>query len=120
MTNSSQSGGCLDPAEIVASVKNGIYAAYFGGGQVDITSGKYVFQCTEAYKIEDGKVGVPVKGAMLIGNGPTDLHRITMVGNDLALDTAIGTCGTNGQGFPVGVGQPTLRMDRITVGGTGS
>jgi TldD protein len=100
------------------SVKNGIYAVNFGGGQVDITSGKYVFQCTEAYKIENGKVGAPLKGAMLIGNGPTDLHRVTMIGNDLALDTGIGTCGKNGQGVPVGVGQPTLRMDRITVGGT--
>ena len=100
-------------------MKNGIYAVNFGGGQVDITSGKYVFQCTEAYRIEDGKVGAPVKGAMLIGNGPTDLSRITMVGNDLALDTGIGTCGKNGQGVPVGVGQPTLRMERITVGGTG-
>ena len=102
-----------------ASVKSGIFAANFGGGQVDITSGKYVFQCTEAYKIENGKIGAPLKGAMLIGNGPTDLHRITMVGNDLSLDTGIGTCGKNGQGVPVGVGQPTLRMERITVGGTG-
>ena len=100
-------------------MKNGVFAANFGGGQVDITSGKYVFQCTEAYKIENGKVGAPLKGAMLIGNGPTDLHRITMIGNDLSLDTGIGTCGKNGQGVPVGVGQPTLRMDRITVGGTG-
>ena len=111
--------GQRDPAEIIASVKNGVFAANFGGGQVDITSGKYVFQCTEAYKIENGKVGAPLKGAMLIGNGPTDLHRITMIGNDLSLDTGIGTCGKNGQGVPVGVGQPTLRMDRITVGGTG-
>ena len=101
-------------------MKNGIYAANFGGGQVDITSGKYVFQCTEAYKIENGKLGAPLKGAMLIGNGPTDLHRITMIGNDLALDTGIGTCGKNGQGVPVGVGQPTLRMESITVGGTGA
>jgi TldD protein len=99
-------------------VKKGIYAVSVGGGQVDITSGKYVFQCTEAYRIDDGKVGAPVKGAMLIGNGPTDLHRVSMVGNDLALDTGIGTCGKNGQGVPVGVGQPTLRIDRITVGGT--
>jgi TldD protein len=111
--------GQRDPAEILKSVKNGIYAANFGGGQVDITSGKYVFQCTEAYKIENGKLGAPLKGAMLIGNGPTDLHRITMVGNDLQLDSGIGTCGKNGQGVPVGVGQPTLRMERITVGGTG-
>ena len=119
MTNTYMLGGKADPKEILASVKNGVYAANFGGGQVDITSGKYVFQCTEAYKIENGKLGAPLKGAMLIGNGPTDLHRITMVGNDLALDTGIGTCGKNGQGVPVGVGQPTLRMERITVGGTG-
>ena len=119
MTNTYMLAGERDPAEILASVKNGIYAANFGGGQVDITSGKYVFQCTEAYKIENGKLGAPLKGAMLIGNGPTDLHRITMIGNDLALDTGIGTCGKNGQGVPVGVGQPTLRMERITVGGTG-
>src|ERR1700730_16964302 len=120
MTNTYMLEGARDPAEIIASVKNGVFAANFGGGQVDITSGKYVFQCTEAYKIENGKVGAPLKGAMLIGNGPTDLHRITMIGNDLSLDTGIGTCGKNGQGVPVGVGQPTLRMDRITVGGTGS
>jgi TldD protein len=119
MTNTYMLAGARDPNEILASVKNGIYAVNFGGGQVDITSGKYVFQCTEAYRIEDGKVGAPLKGAMLIGNGPTDLHRISMVGNDLQLDTGIGTCGKNGQGVPVGVGQPTLRMDRITVGGTG-
>jgi TldD protein len=119
MTNTYMLAGGRDPAEILASVKNGIYAVNFGGGQVDITSGKYVFQCTEAYKIENGKVTAPIKGAMLIGNGPTDLHRISMIGNDLSLDPGIGTCGKNGQGVPVGVGQPTLRMDRITVGGTG-
>jgi TldD protein len=119
MTNTYMLAGTRDPAEIIASVKDGIYAVNFGGGQVDITSGKYVFQCTEAYRIENGKVGAPVKGAMLIGNGPTDLHRISMIGNDLSLDSGIGTCGKNGQGVPVGVGQPTLRMDRITVGGTG-
>jgi len=119
MTNTYMLAGSRDPAEIIASVKHGIYATYFGGGQVDITSGKYVFQCTEAYRIDNGKVGAPIKGAMLIGNGPTDLHRISMVGNDLALDHGIGTCGKNGQGVPVGVGQPTLRIDRITVGGTG-
>src|SRR3954465_12134582 len=95
MTNTYMLAGQRDPAEILASVKNGIYAANFGGGQVDITSGKYVFQCTEAYKIENGRLGAPLKGAMLIGNGPTDLHRITMIGNDLALDTGIGTCGKN-------------------------
>jgi len=119
MTNTYMLAGQHDPAEIIASVKNGLYAVNFGGGQVDITSGKYVFQCTEAYKIENGKVTAPVKGAMLIGNGPTDLHRISMIGNDFALDPGIGTCGKNGQGVPVGVGQPSLRMDRITVGGTG-
>jgi len=119
MTNTYMLAGDRDPGEIIAAVKNGIFAAYFGGGQVDITSGKYVFNVTEAYRIEDGKLGRPLKGAMLIGNGPTDLHRISMIGNDLELDPGIGTCGKNGQGVPVGVGQPTLRMDRITVGGTG-
>jgi len=119
MTNTYMLNGTHVPAEIIASVKKGLYAVHFGGGQVDITSGKYVFQCTEAYRIENGKVAAPVKGAMLIGNGPTDLHRVTMIGDDLELDTGIGTCGKNGQGVPVGVGQPTLRMDRITVGGTG-
>jgi TldD protein len=119
MTNTYMLAGDKEPQEIIASVKNGLYAANFGGGQVDITSGKYVFQCTEAYRIENGKIGAPVKGAMLIGNGPTDLHRISMIGNDFALDPGIGTCGKNGQGVPVGVGQPSLRMDRITVGGTG-
>jgi TldD protein len=119
MTNTYMLAGKHEPDEILASVNNGIYAVHFGGGQVDITSGKYVFECTEAYRIENGKVGAPIKGAMLIGNGPTDLHRVSMVGNDLALDNGIGTCGKNGQGVPVGVGQPTLRIDRITVGGTG-
>ena len=119
MTNTFMLAGERDPGEIIASVKRGLYAVSFGGGQVDITSGKYVFQVTEAYKIEDGKVTAPVKGAMLIGNGPTDLNRITMIGNDSILDLGIGTCGKNGQGVPVGVGQPTLRLDRITVGGTG-
>jgi TldD protein len=119
MTNTYMLAGDREPGEIIASVKDGIYAVNFGGGQVDITSGKYVFQCTEAYRIENGKIGRPLKGAMLIGNGPTDLNRISMIGNDLELDHGIGTCGKNGQGVPVGVGQPTLRMDRITVGGTG-
>jgi TldD protein len=119
MTNTYMLAGDREPAEIIASVKSGIYAVNFGGGQVDITSGKYVFQVTEAYRIENGKLGAPLKGAMLIGNGPTDLKRISMVGNDLKLDTGVGTCGKNGQGVPVGVGQPTLRLDRITVGGTG-
>jgi TldD protein len=119
MTNTYMLAGSHDPGDIIASVKRGIYAVNFGGGQVDITSGKYVFQVTEAYAIDNGKLGAPLKGAMLIGNGPTDLHRISMVGNDLALDSGVGTCGKNGQGVPVGVGQPTLRMDSITVGGTG-
>jgi TldD protein len=119
MTNTYMLAGDREPGEIITSVKNGIYAVHFGGGQVDITSGKYVFECTEAYRIENGRKGPPIKGAMLIGNGPTDLRRISMVGNDRALDTGIGTCGKNGQGVPVGVGQPTLRIDRITVGGTG-
>jgi TldD protein len=119
MTNTYMLAGAHDPDEIIASVKDGIYAVHFGGGQVDITSGKYVFQCTEAYRIENGKIGAPLKGAMLIGNGPTDLKRVAMIGNDMKLDTGIGTCGKNGQGVPVGVGQPTLRMERITVGGTG-
>ena len=118
MTNTYMLAGDKPREEIIASVKNGLYAVSFGGGQVDITSGKYVFQCTEAYKIENGKVTAPVKGAMLIGNGPTDLNRITMIGDDFALDPGIGTCGKNGQGVPVGVGQPSLRMDKITVGGT--
>ncbi len=119
MTNTYMLAGTHDPAAILESVKDGIYAVNFGGGQVDITSGKYVFQCTEAYRIQNGRIGAPLKGAMLIGNGPTDLHRISMIGADLALDHGIGTCGKNGQGVPVGVGQPTLRMDGITVGGTG-
>ena len=118
MTNTFMRAGNDDPAELLGRMKNGIYAKSFGGGQVDIVSGKFVFSCTEAYKIENGKVTAPVKGAMLIGNGPTDMHRISMIGNDFALDPGIGTCGKNGQGVPVGVGQPSLRMDRITVGGT--
>jgi TldD protein len=119
MTNTYMIAGQHDPGEIIASVKNGIYAVNFGGGQVDITSGKYVFNVTEAYRIENGKLGAPLKGAMLIGNGPTDLNRVSMIGNDLKLDTGVGTCGKDGQGVPVGVGQPTLLMERITVGGTG-
>jgi TldD protein len=118
MTNTYMLGGKDDPAEILASVKNGLYAVNFGGGQVDITSGKYVFSMTEAYLIENGKIGPAVKGATLIGNGPEDLKKISMIGNDLKLDDGVGTCGKDGQGVPVGVGQPTLRMDRITVGGT--
>ena len=103
---------------MIRSVKRGLYAVNFGGGQVDITSGKFVFSASEAYLIEDGKVTAPVKGATLIGNGPDALQRIEMVGNDPALDPGIGTCGKNGQGVPVGVGQPTLKMSGLTVGGT--
>ena len=118
MTNTYMTAGDMEPQEIVASVKNGIYAVSFGGGQVDITSGKFVFGCTEAYMIENGKVTHPIKGAMLIGNGPDAMHRVSMIGNDMKLDTGIGMCGKAGQGVPVGVGQPHLRMDRVTVGGT--
>jgi TldD protein len=118
MTNTYLTGGDMTPEEIIASVKNGIYAVSFGGGQVDITSGKFVFGCTEAYLIEDGKVTQPIKGAMLIGNGPDAMHRISMVGNDMKLDPGIGMCGKAGQGVPVGVGQPHLRMNQMTVGGT--
>jgi TldD protein len=103
---------------MISSVEKGLYAVSFGGGQVDITSGKFVFGCTEAYMIEDGKIGAPVKGAMLIGNGPDAMQRISMVGNDSALDTGIGMCGKAGQGVPVGVGQPHLLMNAMTVGGT--
>ena len=118
MTNTMMLGGTATPAEILASVKDGIYAVSFNGGQVDITSGKFVFNCTEAYRIRNGVVGEPLKGAMLIGNGPEAMHRVSMIGNDLALDTGIGMCGKAGQGVPVGVGQPHLRMDQVTVGGT--
>jgi TldD protein len=118
MTNTYMLSGGYDPDEILASVKDGIYAVNFGGGQVDITSGKFVFECTEAYRIENGRIGAPVKGAMLIGNGPEALTRVRMVGNDMALDPGIGTCGKQGQGVPVGVGQPTLRIDGVTIGGT--
>jgi TldD protein len=118
MTNTYMLAGDKDPKEILASVKRGLYAVNFGGGQVDITSGKFVFSASEAYLIEDGKVGKAVKGATLIGNGPDAMTKISMIGNDLALDGGIGTCGKDGQGVPVGVGQPTLRMDGITVGGT--
>jgi TldD protein len=118
MTNTYMTAGDMEPAEIIASVKKGIYAVAFGGGQVDITSGKFVFGCTEAYMIENGKVTQPIKGAMLIGNGPDAMHRVTMIGNDMKLDPGIGTCGKAGQGVPVGVGQPHLRMNQMTVGGT--
>ena len=118
MTNTYMLAGGHDPAEIIASVDRGLYAVAFGGGQVDITSGKFVFSCTEAYRIEGGRIGRPVKGATLIGNGPDVLTRVAMIGNDLALDPGIGTCGKDGQGVPVGVGQPTIRIDGLTVGGT--
>ncbi|MCX7305162.1 MAG: metalloprotease TldD [Hyphomicrobiales bacterium] len=118
MTNTYMTAGDMDPQEIIASVKKGVYAVSFGGGQVDITSGKFVFGCTEAYMIEDGKVTQPIKGAMLIGNGPDAMHRVSMVGNDMKLDNGIGMCGKAGQGVPVGVGQPHLRMDQMTLGGT--
>jgi TldD protein len=118
MTNTYMLAGDKTPEEILASVKKGIYAVNFGGGQVDITSGKFVFSCTEAYLIEDGKKGAPIKGATLIGNGPEALTRVAMIGNDMQLDSGIGTCGKNGQSVPVGVGQPTMRLDGLTVGGT--
>jgi TldD protein len=118
MTNTYMMAGERDPQEILSSVTNGLYAVNFGGGQVDITSGKFVFSCTEAYRIEDGKVGAPVKGATLIGNGPDALTRVKMIGNDLKLDAGVGTCGKNGQSVPVGVGQPTLLIEGLTVGGT--
>lgn len=117
MTNTYMHGGKYEPEEIIKSVKNGIYAVNFGGGQVDITSGKFVFSSSEAYLIEDGKVTRPVKGATLIGNGPEAMQTISMVGNDMRLDSGVGVCGKDGQSVPVGVGQPTLKMDALTVGG---
>jgi TldD protein len=118
MTNTIMLNGDKDPAEIIASVQNGLYAINFGGGQVDITNGKFVFSAAEAWKIENGKLAYPVKGATLIGNGPDALTRVSMIGNDMAMDSGIGTCGKEGQSVPVGVGQPTLRIDGLTVGGT--
>ena len=118
MTNTYMLNGDKDPQEIIASVQHGLYAVNFGGGQVDITSGKFVFSTAEAYLIEDGKITHPVKGATLIGNGPDVLTRISMIGNDMALDPGVGTCGKEGQSVPVGVGQPTVRIDGLTVGGT--
>jgi TldD protein len=120
MTNTYMLAGESDPEEIIRSVKKGIYCANLGGGQVDITSGKFVFSTSEAYLIEDGKITAPVKGATLIGNGPEAMSKVSMVGNDLALDSGVGTCGKDGQSVPVGVGQPTLKIDAITVGGTGA
>jgi TldD protein len=118
MTNTYMLNGDKNPEEIIASVKHGLYAVNFGGGQVDITSGKFVFSAAEAYMIEDGKISYPVKGATLIGNGPEVLTRVSMIGNDMMLDPGVGTCGKEGQSVPVGVGQPTLRIDGLTVGGT--
>ncbi len=118
MTNTYMLDGDKDPEEIIASVDKGLYAVNFGGGQVDITNGKFTFSCTEAYKIENGKIGAPVKGATLIGNGPDVLTRVTMIGNDMKLDPGIGTCGKAGQGVPVGVGQPSMLVSALTVGGT--
>jgi len=118
MTNTYMLGGDKDPEEITASVKNGLYAINFGGGQVDITSGKFVFSCTEAYLIEDGKLTAPVKGATLIGTGSEALKKVKAIGNDMALDSGIGTCGKAGQSVPVGVGQPTMLLEGLTVGGT--
>ncbi|MBS0339344.1 MAG: metalloprotease TldD [Proteobacteria bacterium] len=118
MTNTYMLGGDKDPKEIVASIKKGLYATNFGGGQVDITSGKFVFSASEAYWVENGKVLYPVKGATIVGNGPDALKRVSLIGNDMSLDSGVGTCGKEGQSVPVGVGQPTLRIDGLTVGGT--
>ncbi|MCK5894832.1 MAG: metalloprotease TldD, partial [Endozoicomonadaceae bacterium] len=118
-TNTYMLNGAHEHDEIIASVDKGIYVANMGGGQVDITSGKFVFSTSEAYLIEKGKVTVPVKGATLIGNGPEVMNRVSMVGNNLKLDSGVGICGKEGQSVPVGVGQPTLKIDEITVGGTG-
>ena len=118
MTNTAMMGGTDDPAEMIASTKRGLYCANFGGGQVDITNGKFVFQCTEAYLIEDGRLTAPVKGATLIGDGPTALTRVSMIGDDFAYDPGIGVCGKSGQGVPVGVGQPSMKIGGLTVGGT--
>ena len=118
MTNTYMLAGETPPDEIIRSVKKGIYAPNFGGGQVDITSGRFVFSASEAYLIEDGKLTAPIKGATLIGNGPEAMSQVSMVGNDLSLDAGVGVCGKDGQSVPVGVGQPTLKLDRMTVGGT--
>ncbi len=118
MTNTFMRGGNDDPAELLSRVKNGIFAKSFGGGQVDITSGKFVFSCTEAYRIENGKLGAPIKGATLIGDGPSVLTRVTGIGHDMALDEGVGVCGKGGQSVPAGVGQPTLLVEGLTVGGT--
>lgn len=119
MTNTFMRGGNDDPGELLGRIKNGIFAKSFGGGQVDIVSGKFVFSCTEAYKVENGKLGAPIKGATLIGDGPSVLTRVTGIGNDMALDEGVGVCGKGGQSVPAGVGQPTLLIEGLTVGGTG-
>ena len=118
MTNTFMRGGNDDPAELLSRVKNGIFAKSFGGGQVDIVSGKFVFSCTEAYRIENGRLGAPIKGATLIGDGPTVLTRVCGIGNDMELDEGVGVCGKGGQSVPAGVGQPTLLIEGLTVGGT--
>jgi TldD protein len=118
MTNTYMLGGDRDPAEIIGSLKRGLYASNFGGGQVDITSGKFVFSTSQAWWVENGKLLYPVKGATLVGNGPDALTRVSMIGSDLHLDSGVGTCGKEGQSVPVGVGQPTLRIEGLTVGGT--
>jgi TldD protein len=118
MTNTYMLGGDKTPEEIIKGLKRGLYATNFGGGQVDITSGKFVFSASQAFWVENGKIQYPVKGATLIGNGPDALTRVTMIGNDMKLDSGVGTCGKEGQSVPVGVGQPTLRIDGLTVGGT--
>ena len=120
MTNTIMEGGDTDPADVIAEVKDGIYATNFGGGQVDIANGKFVFSCTEAYRVKDGKILHPVKGATLIGDGATALNNIRAIGNDMKLDPGLGNCGKAGQWVPVGVGQPTLLIDGLTVGGAGS
>jgi TldD protein len=118
MTNTYMLAGKSEPGDIIASVEKGLYAVNFGGGQVDITSGSFVFSASEAYLIENGRITRPVKGATLIGNGPEALSKVSMVGNDLKLDTGVGVCGKDGQSVPVGVGQPTLKVDALTIGGT--
>ena len=118
MTNTYMLGGDKDPQEIVASIKKGLYATNFGGGQVDITSGKFVFSASQAYWVENGKIQYPVKGATLVGNGPECMKKVSLIGNDMRLDSGVGTCGKEGQSVPVGVGQPTMRIDGLTVGGT--
>jgi TldD protein len=120
MTNTYMLAGEDDPSDIIRSVQRGLYAVNFGGGQVDITNGKFVFSASEAYLIEDGKITAPVKNATLIGNGPESLKYVSMVGNDLQLDEGVGTCGKAGQSVPVGVGMPTIKLDKMTVGGTGN